>query len=167
MIKGAKRLNILGKEFSHISEATLHAGIEHQIKALMNDGQFAALMVTMEEHAWKAFRYMVHNFLRNHKSNYYNVRVKLIILCFRELGCRMSMNTHFLDSHLDYFPSNLGANSEEQGECFHQDISEMECRSQGRWHVSITANYCWSISLHNPETQQKRKSYGKQCHRVR
>jgi hypothetical protein len=30
---------------------------------------------------------------------------------------------HFLDSHLDFFPQNLGNVSDEHGEGFHQDIS--------------------------------------------
>jgi hypothetical protein len=51
---------------------------------------------------------------------------------FKELGCNMSFKVHFLDSHLDNFPANLGAVSEEQAERFHQDIKEMERRCQGR-----------------------------------
>jgi hypothetical protein len=38
----------------------------------------------------------------------------------------MSLKLHFLNAHLDYFPENLGAVSEELGERFHQDIKEME-----------------------------------------
>lgn len=34
----------------------------------------------------------------------------------------MSLNQHFLHSHFDYFPENLGTVSEKQGEIFHQDI---------------------------------------------
>ena len=33
-------------------------------------------------------------------------------------------------SHLDFFPPNLGAVSDEQGERFHQDIAIMEKRYQ-------------------------------------
>ena len=44
----------------------------------------------------------------------------------------MSVKVHFLHSHLDYFPENLGAMSEEQGERFHQDLKTMEKRYQGR-----------------------------------
>ena len=40
----------------------------------------------------------------------------------------MSFKLHFLKSHLDYFPENLGVVSEEQGERFHQDIKEMKRR---------------------------------------
>ncbi|UYV80151.1 hypothetical protein LAZ67_18001830 [Cordylochernes scorpioides] len=42
----------------------------------------------------------------------------------------MSIKIHFLHSHLDFFPDNLGAVSDEHGELFHQDISSMEKRYQ-------------------------------------
>jgi hypothetical protein len=45
---------------------------------------------------------------------------------FIALGCAMSLEVHFLNAHLDNFPENLEAVSEEQGEKFHQDIQEME-----------------------------------------
>ncbi|UYV81492.1 K02A2.6-like, partial [Cordylochernes scorpioides] len=48
------------------------------------------------------------------------------------LGCNMSLKIHFLHSHLDFFPDNLGAVSDEHGERFHQDISSMEKRYQGQ-----------------------------------
>ena len=40
----------------------------------------------------------------------------------------MNLKLHFSDSHIDYFPKNLGNYSEEQGERFHQDIRDMESR---------------------------------------
>jgi hypothetical protein len=61
-----------------------------------------------------------------------------------------------LASHLDYFPENLGAVSEEQGERFHRDIKEMERRYQGRWNVNMMAEYCWT--LHRDESQETLKS---------
>jgi len=50
---------------------------------------------------------------------------------FKKVGCLMNLQLHFLDSHLDFFPENLGAFSEEQGERMHQDLSEFEKRFQG------------------------------------
>ena len=50
---------------------------------------------------------------------------------YRQMGCRMSLKMHFLHSHLNFFPENLGAVSDEQGERFHQDIQAMEARYQG------------------------------------
>ena len=64
---------------------------------------------------------------------------------FQKLGCRMSAKVPFLHSHLDYFPSNLGAMSEEQGERFHQDIEILETRYQRRWDCSMMTDYCWSL----------------------
>jgi hypothetical protein len=57
----------------------------------------------------------------------------------------MSLKVHFLNAHLDYFPENLGAVSEEQGERFHQDIKgdgntipgKMECQHDGRLQLVV------------------------------
>jgi hypothetical protein len=38
----------------------------------------------------------------------------------------MSLKIHFLNSHLDFIPENLGAVSEEQGERFHRDSKKIE-----------------------------------------
>ena len=40
----------------------------------------------------------------------------------------MSLKIHFLESHLDFLPENLGEVSDEHGERFHQDITAMEKR---------------------------------------
>jgi hypothetical protein len=34
----------------------------------------------------------------------------------------MSLKIHFLESHLDFFPENIGRVGDEHGERFHQDI---------------------------------------------
>jgi hypothetical protein len=47
----------------------------------------------------------------------------------RVLGCNMNSKSHFLHSHLGYFPDNLGAFSEEQGKRLHLVLKEMERRS--------------------------------------
>jgi hypothetical protein len=47
---------------------------------------------------------------------------------YHKLGCNMLLKIHFLHSHLDFFPENCGAASDEHGERFHQDISSMKKR---------------------------------------
>ena len=69
----------------------------------------------------------------------------------------MSYKMHFLHSYLDYFPSNLGDFSEEQGELFHQDISEMENRYQGKWDVNMMADFCWMLKRDTVNKRKKRK----------
>jgi hypothetical protein len=64
---------------------------------------------------------------------------------YRALGCNMSLKMHFLDSHLDFFPQNLGNVSDEHGERFHQDISTVETHCQGKWNPSMLADYCWTL----------------------
>ena len=64
------------------------------------------------------------NFLGNKKADNYEVLVSSMLVAFRNLGCNMSIKVHFLYNHLDKFPPNLGAVSDEQGERFHQDLND-------------------------------------------
>ena len=61
---------------------------------------------------------------------------------YKNLGCSMSLKIHFLESHLKFFPENMGAVSDEHGERFHQEISEMEIRYQGRWTPNMLGDCC-------------------------
>jgi hypothetical protein len=70
----------------------------------------------------------------------------------------MSLKVHFLDSHLDFFPENLGAVSDEHGERFHQDISNMEKWYQGKWSLSMLADYCWTLKRDVSQVTYSRKS---------
>ena len=65
---------------------------------------------------------------------------------------------HFLHSHLDYFPENCDNYGEEQGERFHQDISCMEERYQGRWDVNMLSDYCWFLERDVPVPQHSRRA---------
>ncbi|UYV78520.1 hypothetical protein LAZ67_16001878 [Cordylochernes scorpioides] len=68
------------------------------------------------------------NFLESVKAENYRDIVNDLLLSYKALGCNMSLKIHFLHSHLDLFPDNIGAVSDELGERFHQDISSMEKR---------------------------------------
>ncbi|UYV69540.1 hypothetical protein LAZ67_6003928 [Cordylochernes scorpioides] len=57
----------------------------------------------------------------------------------------MSLKIYFLHSYLDFFPDNLSAFSDERGERFHQDISSVEMRYQGKWSPIMLADYCWTL----------------------
>ena len=64
---------------------------------------------------------------------------------FRKLNNNISIKIRYLFSHLETFPENLGAVSDEQGERIHQDIKIKEQRHQDRWDAKMMANYRWSI----------------------
>ncbi|GBM47853.1 hypothetical protein AVEN_91839-1 [Araneus ventricosus] len=124
---------------------------------MMKDETFETKRETNERKAWESFRRVITGFLRNKKDPKYKSIVEETIKNFGILGCSMSLKVHFLDSHLENFPENLGAVSEEQVEIFHQDIKEIERRYQGKWNVSIP-DYCWMLQRDNPCKVYKRKS---------
>jgi hypothetical protein len=70
----------------------------------------------------------------------------------------MSVNVHFLHSHIEYFLENLGRFNEEQGERFHKDIKEMEKRYQGRWNEHMMTDYCWTLKRNCKDEGCARKS---------
>ncbi|UYV74674.1 FAM50A [Cordylochernes scorpioides] len=74
----------------------------------------------------------------------------------------MSLKIHFLHSHLDFFPDNLGAVSDEHGERFHQAISSMEKRYQGKWSPAMLADDCWALKRDLPQAKYSRKSTARQ-----
>ena len=82
------------------------------------------------------------NFLGNHKAENYIEIVENMIEAFRRLSSRMSLKLHFLHSHLEFFPDNLGALSDEHGERFHQDV---ETRYKGKSSANMMGDYCWFL----------------------
>ncbi|GBN14150.1 hypothetical protein AVEN_229805-1 [Araneus ventricosus] len=63
------------------------------------------------------------------------------------------LKIHFLHSHIDCFPEDLGAYSEEQGERFHQDVRDIE--RQRRWDVRMLADYCWMLRRETEDVKLK------------
>jgi hypothetical protein len=88
-------------------------------------------------------------------ENYHEI-VNDLLTAYRAMGCNMSLKVHFLGSHLDFFPENLGTISDEHGERFHQDICNMEKRYQSKWSLSMLADYCWTLErCSTGDTQQE------------
>jgi hypothetical protein len=76
----------------------------------------------------------------------------------------MSLKIHFPHSHLDFFSENCGAVSDEHGERFHQHISSMEKKYQGKWNCDTLADYCWTLARHVPAMEYKRQAKRKKLH---
>ncbi|UYV77433.1 hypothetical protein LAZ67_15001016 [Cordylochernes scorpioides] len=142
MDRNASGFAYLKQKISSISEAKIKEGIfvGPQIRELQQDGNFQNSLNEVEAAAWNSFRNVCKNFLGS------------------ALGCNMSLKIHFLHSHLDFFPDNLGAVSDEHGERFHQDISSMEKRYQGKWSPVMLADYCWTLKRDLPQAKYRRKS---------
>ncbi|GBN99419.1 hypothetical protein AVEN_15803-1 [Araneus ventricosus] len=112
-------------QFPGLSEAKLKEGVfvGPDIRKMMKDKHFETKMETNERKAWESFKLVITSFLGNKKEPNYKCTVEDMIKNFKILGCSISLKVHFLDSHLDYFPENLGVVSEEQDEIFLQDIN--------------------------------------------
>jgi hypothetical protein len=147
-------------KFSSLSRAKIREGIFDgpQIRKLVMDDSFTDTMTEIEENAWNAFKEVVKKFLGDIKDFLYKEIVRNVLHKFKLLGCNISLKLHFLASHLDYFPPNLGAVSEEQGERFYQDLKDVKRRYQGRWDINMMADYCWSIALDDPSREHTRTS---------
>ena len=77
---------------------------------------------------------------------------------FQEMKVNMSLKIHMMHSHLDFFPENMGAVSDEHGERFHQDVAIIEKRFKGKWSENALWNYCWNL-MTDDRRAYKRKSF--------
>lgn len=91
-------------------------------------------MTEFQKNTYVAFKTIFKDFLENENTrveNYTEI-MQHFLKSFKTLGFKMSFKLHFLLSHLDDFPENLGAASDEQEERFHQDLKLVEEWYQGR-----------------------------------
>lgn len=168
--RGSLAFNYLAEKFPKLSESKIKEGVFDgpQIRRLIADSQFSNKMDVQEREAWGSFVDVKKKFLGNVKDPGYVEIVQKCMKNFNAIGCLMSLKIHMLDSHLHWFPENLGDYSEEQGERFHQDIKLMEQRYQGYEtdNVNMLADYCWSLQR-DTDTPRKRKalsrSFAKRC----
>lgn len=159
----SKGFQYLSEIFCRVSAAKLREGVlvGPQIRELLRDQKFEENLDEIEVKAWKSFKWLCMNFLGKTKSPDYKKGVQELLDAYKEMGCRMSLKLHFLHSHLDFFPTNLGDVSDEMGERFHQDIKSMEKRYQGFWNESMMSDYCWMLYRDDSEKQHKRQSSAK------
>lgn len=132
-----------------------------QIRKIFSDNEFFKKLNRVEKKAWKSFISLCENFLGNNRSDNYVEVVNDFLKAYGEMGCRMSIKIHFLHSHLDFFPENLGKLSDEQGERFHQEISAIETRFVGKSQIRMLANYCWSLKRETNDAVYKRRRSNK------
>jgi len=86
-----------------------------------------------------------------------------LLQSYQKFGCNVSLKTHFLHSHLDFFRENCGAVIDENGDPFHQDISSMERRYQGKWNCAMLADCCWTLARDVSAMEYKRQAKRSLC----
>jgi len=75
------------------------------------------------KNTWRSLTAVVENFLGYFKALNYCDLSKQLLNSYEQLGCNVSVKVHFLHSYVNYFPENVEAMIEEQGESF-QDIKK-------------------------------------------
>ncbi|GBP30410.1 hypothetical protein EVAR_18209_1 [Eumeta japonica] len=74
----------------------------------VKDLNFVKSMAEVKSKAWNLFVLVVSNFLGKKKSEDDVELVESVLSNLQKLGCNMNVKNHFLHSHLDRFPRNLG-----------------------------------------------------------
>ena len=85
----------------------------------MKSDLFEHLLTKMEKSTRLTLKAVCLNFFGNVKAKNYKQLAEDLLNIYQTMGCNMSLKIQFLHSHLDVFPLNQGAVSEEHGEKFH------------------------------------------------
>ena len=125
MDKESEGFGYIRKKLSTVSEVKKKEGIfvGPKIAKLFEGHDFSTKLNSTERRAWKTFENICRNFLGKEKAENYREIVQELISSHSAMGCSMSLKLNFLYSHLDFFPENTTAVSDEHGESFHQDSS--------------------------------------------
>ena len=114
-----------------------------------------------EKRAWLSFISLCENFLGNKRSANYIEVVNEFLEAYGEMRCNMSIKIHFLHFHLGFFPENLVKLSDEQGDRFHQEMSAIEKRFEGKSQVRMLPNYWCSLKRKTDDLAYTRRRSSK------
>ena len=105
-------------KFPNVNDAEIKEGIfiGPQIRELVQDKQFDEDLNESERNAWLSFKRICKDFSGNYKAANNQVLVQYLLNSYKAMGCNMSLKIHFLESHFDSFPENLGEVSDENRE---------------------------------------------------
>ena len=129
-----------------------------QIWEVLKGADFEELLNLKELRSWEPFKSVCCGFLGNTRLPDYQTCIEKLLKSYEYTGCRMSLKIHFLHSHLNFFPPNLGVGSDEHGERFHQNITKMESNYQGKWNSGMMGGLCWMHLRDIPEAKYTRSS---------
>jgi hypothetical protein len=88
-----------------------------QRRESIQDVTFEDQLNEVEKATWKSLKNVWANFWGgNHEAEKYRDIVTDLVYSYKTMVCNMSLKSHFLDCHLDFFPENLRAVTDEHGE---------------------------------------------------
>ncbi|GBN84852.1 hypothetical protein AVEN_256417-1 [Araneus ventricosus] len=152
---GGSGFQYLSLKFSKVSEAKIKEVIfvGPQFRQLMKNLVFESKLSKKEAAAWTSFKELEKKLLRKSQSRKLRQIVNNLLKGYKTMGCNMSLKIHFLHSHLEFYPENLGSVSDEHGERFHQDFSNMGACYQEKWNPKMLADYFWTLKMDIPQAK--------------
>lgn len=99
-----------------------------QLKKITASDKFLQFLSSHEKQAWLSLKAVIHDFIGNRKAENNKKLISNMFDSFKLMGCIMFFKLRMLHAHLDKFEDKLEAYSEEQGEYFHQDVTNFEER---------------------------------------
>ena len=148
-------------KFPNVSDAKIKEGIfiVPQIRELMQDEQFDEDLNETESNAWLSFKRICKDFLGKSQISQQSGCCAGPVDFVQSYGMQYESENPLSGVTLGFFfPESLGEVSDEHGERFHQDITAMEKRYQGKWTSSMLADYCWKLNRDVPQAKYRRKS---------
>jgi len=115
------------------------------IRKLVKSNEFTAVLTNDYRKAWEALKDVIQNVLGKHRADPDEAKkfVATMLENFENINVSMTLKLHFLHHHLDTFLQQLPAESDEQGERFHQVTMPMEKRFKGKKLDAMLAEVCW------------------------
>ena len=147
-------------KYPNVSDTKIKEGIfiGPQIRELLQDRQFDEDLNETERNAWLS-QEDLQGLLSKSQSSELSGCCAGPAAFVKTMGCNMNLKIHFLESHLDFFPENLGEVSDEHGERFRQDILTMEKRTKASGpQVRMLADSCWTLKRDVPDAKYRRNS---------
>ena len=146
------------KQINNLSNWKIEEGVftGPEIRNLFNS-DFHTILSKEQKAAWNSFKLVCTSFLGNERDKNYKKLVENLIKCYKKLNVSVSLKVHCLISHLDAFPVNCGAFSDEQGERAHQDLKNIEKRFKGKNYAHALADYCWLLCRETNPNQYNRQ----------
>jgi len=108
------------------------------------------LLTETEKCVWLTFKAVCLSFLGNVKTENYKELVEDLLNAHQSTGCNMSLKILFLHSHLDFFPPNLSAVSDEP----RRDDMQESCHR-------TSADCCWNLTEQVATASCRRMGYRK------
>ena len=154
----------LWEKFPRLSEAKLKEGIfiGPQIRELIKDEYFDTLLQHDENLAWDSFKFVIKGFFGKQKGSKLWGTSKQPFAELSEIRLQHVTKNTLISLEFVFFPDNCGAVSDEHGERFHQHISPMEKRYQGKWNCAMLADCCWTVARDAPTVEYKRQENGEE-----